>query len=124
MEAIAPHAAIGDRLRQRERLRHFGLRAVERRVETGDLGQLGAKFRDDLDRLEVVWLVQGREWAQLRELGDHFGVDTHGLRERLAAMHDAVAHGNELVASGSALEKTNQIRDGAAVPELGALVPG
>ena len=124
MEAIAPHAAIGDRRRQREGLRRLGLRAMECGVETGDLGQLGAKLRDDLDRLEVVGLVQRRQRAQLPERSDHFGLDPHGLRERLTAMHDPVAHGDELVVPAAALQEIDQVGDRPAVPELGAFVPG
>ena len=45
VEAVAPHAALGDRLRQRERLRDRRLRAVERGVEARDLRQLAARAR-------------------------------------------------------------------------------
>ena len=73
MKAVAPHAALGDRGRQREGLRHLGLRAMERGVEAGHLRQLRAQLRDDLDRLEVVRLMQRRQRAQLLERGDHLG---------------------------------------------------
>jgi hypothetical protein len=124
MEAIAPHAKIGDRGRQGESLRRLGLHAMECGVETGDLRQLRAKLRDDLDRLEVVGLVQRRQWAELPEFGNHFRLDSHGLRERLAAMHDPVAHGDELVAPAVALKEIDQVGDRPAVPEFGALLPG
>ena len=51
VEAVAPHATLGDRRRQREGLRHLRLRAMEGGVEAGDLRQVGPKLRDDLDRL-------------------------------------------------------------------------
>jgi hypothetical protein len=40
VKAVPPHAAVGDCLGQRERMRHRRRAAVERRVEARDLRQL------------------------------------------------------------------------------------
>ena len=61
VEAVAPHAALGDRRGQRERLRDRGLVAMERGVEAGDLRQLRRALEQRPDRRQVVRLVQRRE---------------------------------------------------------------
>ncbi len=77
------HAAARPRReppRQREQLRDFRLRAVERGVEARHLrhGRHRADHRPD--RREVVRLVQRRERHQSFEFREHLGVDPHRRR--------------------------------------------
>ena len=92
---IAAHAPAGDRLGQRERLGHRGLRAVECRVEAGHLLDAGLHRFEDANRRQVVRLMQRRERRELVQLGHDLGRDAHRAAEALAAMHDAMAHRRE-----------------------------
>ena len=61
VKAVAAHALIVKRARQRESVVDEGMRAVKRRVETGDLRHAGKCRPGRFDAGEVVRLVQRRE---------------------------------------------------------------
>ena len=124
VKPVTTHAALGDRRRQRERLRDLGLHAMKRRIEARDLRQIGTKLTEYLDRLEVVRLMQRRERRQLRERGHHFGRDEHGLGEVHAAMHDAMPDRHEVMIGALAAQEFDQVMDRAVVPQFGAARPG
>ena len=98
MEAIAPHAALGIFVGQREELGDLGLRAVEGRIEARDLRQVRPVAADEADRLQIVRLVERCERNVLVELREHGIVDQRGTAEIHAAMHDAVANGGKRAA--------------------------
>ena len=79
---------------------HVGLRRQrleERRVEDGHHGHAGHMLLTGTDSHERRLVVQGRELCQLVDLGDDVVVDEHRPVEVLAALHDAVPHGVDLV---------------------------
>ena len=125
VEAVAPHAALGDRRRQREGLRHLGLGAMEGGVEAGDLRQVGAKLRRRSRSASgcaagaaapagSAWRARRSPRASTRTAcvksrppcTTRWPTATSWLSPRLLA------------------QELDQVGDRAVVPELGALVPG
>ena len=102
MKAVALRAFFAVFARQTVHLRDFGLRAVEGGVETGDLRYVGEHFLDRVDAVQVVRLVQRREAAVLGKLFEVGGAEHDRMRVAVAAMHDAVADGDDLAALGAA----------------------
>ena len=98
MEAVAAHVVLvapGARHGIRVRLRRQG--AVEAGVEDGDVrdaGERGLRAHDPLDVGGVVQRGERRERPQGR---DDVVVDHDGLGEPAAAVHDPVAHRDEVV---------------------------
>ncbi len=68
VKTVAPHAAIRNCGRQRERLREFRLRAMKGRIKACDLRHFRRTFGDDPNRRQVVRLVQWREGNELLEV--------------------------------------------------------
>ena len=92
MKAIAPHTFIGQRLRQREGVVHFGQCGVERSVKTGNLRQIRKGFLEGSHTLQVVRLVQGSQRVQPRELRQNVRCDDDAGRKIRATMHHTVGH--------------------------------
>ena len=123
MEAISLHPGATDLQWQRNKIDFIAMSAMERGVEARHLGQVGTKRGDDLDRLQVVRLVQGRKRAQRRELRDHLRARPHRLRELQPAVNDAMADGDELVVAALSLQELDQMGDGAGMIQLAPLAP-
>src|SRR5271170_4104260 len=94
MKPVPANARVGEAARQSERLGEIRLRAVEGRVEAGDLGNLRRALHDRADRREVVRLMQGRERLEFREIIEHRLCNPYRLDIVEAAMDDAVTEGD------------------------------
>jgi len=70
--------------------------AVEGGVEAGDLRQFGAAREQCVDRRQIIGLVQRSERNVALEMRQHLGVHLHGAVVVGAAMHDAMANGDEI----------------------------
>ena len=97
MKAVAPHAGLGQFLRQREHLRDRRVRAVAAVSKQATCGRSGARSNSRADRREIVRLVQRRERHELLQLGHDRRVDPHRRGIVGAAMHDAMADRGEVV---------------------------
>ncbi len=123
VEAVAAHAAVGDRRRQREGLRDRRHRAVERGVEAGDLRQPGRAREHGADRREVVRLVQRRQRDEAVEAREDGFVDAHRPVVLDAAVDDAVADREQPVLRELAVQEVEQVRDRAVVAQRLVRVP-
>ena len=123
VEAVAPHAAVSDRRRQRERLRQGRRGLVERRVEARDLDQIGTSFGDRANRQQVVRLVQGREGHELGERVERGRVDAHRRRVDAAAVHHAVTHGDQVRIRGMGAQPVEQELEGTRVSRCRIFFP-
>src|SRR5947207_5822087 len=95
VEAVADHAAIGDRFGQRECLRNRRLRAMERGVEAGDLRKLWQSLEQRAYRRQVVRLMQRRERYVFFERAEHGRAEAHGLRVLESTVDDAMSDTDE-----------------------------
>jgi hypothetical protein len=75
MKPVAPYAFLEERVRQRKGLIDLRCRSVDSGIETRDLRQFGIEAHCQLDRREIVRLVQGCERHQSLELGQQFHSD-------------------------------------------------
>ncbi|MNZ43896.1 hypothetical protein D3C78_615100 [compost metagenome] len=123
VEAVAPHAALGDGRRQGEHLREFGLPAMEGGVEAGHLGQLRRPLGDGADRRQVVRLVQRGERVEAGEPLQYPAVHPGRPGELLAAVDHPVAHGDQLVFLEEAAQELHQVQGCAGVAELAVFAP-
>ena len=78
---------------------------MKRGVEDGDLRNVRQRHRDGVDALEVRWVVQRRQRAALIDRGDDVGGDHNAFAEAIAAVHDAMADGNNDQSRGLQLHK-------------------
>ena len=69
---------------------------MERRIEAGDLGQVGAQRLECVDRRQPLRIVQGSQIGERVEDSVGLFVEEHGIDERRAAVDDAVASGTDL----------------------------
>ena len=90
VKAVAPHARIEQRLRQREAAVQFGLAGMKRGVEAGHLRHTGERMARCAHARHVVRLVQRCQRHQFAHLRDHGVVDQHRLIEAHTAVDDAV----------------------------------
>ncbi len=91
VEAVAQHAGIGQRARQREDFGEARLGAMKGRIETGDLRQIRPLRRDRIDHAEIMRLMIGRKRNEAAQLGQHLRIDPYGAMKSLPAMHDPMA---------------------------------
>jgi hypothetical protein len=98
VEAVAPHAFLGQLLGNGVKLRQLGLRAMERGVEARDLRHVGRGLGDCPDRREVVRLVQRGERRERGEVFDHPCFDAHRRGVVRPAVHHPVADAGDLLA--------------------------
>ena len=110
VEAVATHALFIIGARQRERVGHERMAAVEGGVEAGDLRRRRERLHRRLDAGDVVRLVQRRKRDQRPQLREHRRVDEYRLDQVRPAMNDAVAHGDDSARIADLLEPTE---DGA-----------
>ena len=96
VETIALDALGRVLARQREGLRHGGLGAMEGGVEAADLRHVRHQHGDRTHRAQVVRLVQRRERHEGVERAQHGFVQARGRAVVLAAVHDAVAGGDDV----------------------------
>jgi len=108
MEAVAAHALLAQRTRQREGVVHLGHVGVEGGVETGHLRQLGESSAELADARQVVRLVQRRERIEARQLFQHLVGHVHAVGVFAAAMHDAVRHGLDALRRSQLLHQPPQ----------------
>ena len=124
VESVALHALPRQLLGQREHLGHRRVAAMERRVEAGDLRQFRPPLEQHPDRGQVVRLVQRRERRQRAESLHDVAIHQDRLRERGAAVDDAMAHPGQPMFGHLAAEKAGQVLEGAVVPEVRPVAPG
>jgi hypothetical protein len=73
-------------------MRVLGHRCVERSVEDGDHGDVGAECGSDCpDARKAGGVVQRREWLERFDRVQYVGVDQDGLRESRAPVDHAVS---------------------------------
>ena len=115
MKAVATHAPVVHRRRQRERLRESGRALMERGVEAGHLRQLGPPFGDDADGQQVVRLVQRRQRHQLGERVERGRVEAHWRGVLGAAVHHPVTDRDQLHIADVRLQPIEQELQGTSV---------
>ena len=93
VEAVAAQPAFPGRMRQGQQLLDLGQRVVEGGVEAGHLHQFGPLAQQDVHGLQRKGLVQWRQRDEGLEVGQHAGIDAHGLEVAAAAVHHAVGDG-------------------------------
>jgi len=99
------------------------LRAVEGRVEAGDLSERRLSFGENPYRREVMRLVQRGERNKPTERCQHTRVDSYRRREIHAAVNDAMSDRGKLTRSGLVPQEVQQVRDGAVVAQGDAIFP-
>ncbi len=108
MKAVATHAALGDRGRQRKGLSQRRRGAMKCGVEGGDLRQPGPPRGDGADRHQVVRLMQRRQRDERSQLLDDGCVHPHRRSVIGAAVHDAVSNRGEPRAARRGLQPVEQ----------------
>src|SRR3954470_16811742 len=91
MEAIASDARACEMSRQCKRLRHLRLATMECCVEAGNLWDVWCHIEDCLNGGQVVRLVQGREWRELRKRRQHSPVQSNRCTVSHPAMYNAMS---------------------------------
>ena len=89
---------------QREGVGDKGVAAMKRRIETGDLNGARKCALSCFYSGNIVRLMQGSEWDENLELGENVLLDDRRLHEIDAAMHDAMADGDDPLVAMSVLE--------------------
>ena len=84
---------VGQRIHVGRRL--HGL--MERGVESDNLGHVGEHMRDGMYAQKVGGVVQRGEIAADFDLAEHVVVDEGAAGEEVGALHDAVAHGLDVI---------------------------
>ena len=123
VKSISSHAGVVQLLGKCESLRNLGIRAVERRIEAGDLRQLRRALEQPTDWREVVRLMQRRERNQLFKRRHRASINDHGLRVVQPAMHDPMADADEWHSCELGAQKRDQVVERAVMAELRALGP-
>lgn len=96
METVAAHAGAGIGMWQPQAGGDRWHVTMKGGIETCDLLQFGTQALDGFHRGEMVRLMQWRQRYELLQCRQRVRIDTHGLPERGAAMHDAMSHGGKL----------------------------
>ena len=96
MEAVAPHALVVKLTRQREDVIDEWMGAVESGVEAGDLPHMRPRLARRENAGDIVRLVQRRERYQASRVSQHLVGHEHGRIVMNAAMHDAMAGGDDI----------------------------
>jgi len=97
VETVAPDPLFGEFPRQGEGLRDRGDRGVERRVETGHLGDSREPPADIADGGQVVGLMQGSQGHECLEIGEDLPVHDNRPRVSRPPVDDPVTHGPDAV---------------------------
>ena len=93
MKPVATNALFSETARQSERLSKIGLGTMEGGVEADNLRNLRGGLHDRTNRCKVVWLMQGRERFEFREIVEHGLCHTHRRGIVEAAMDNTAAEG-------------------------------
>ena len=109
VEAVAADAHRVVFARDREAARQRAEVVVKRGVETGDLRQLRSQRQQRLDRLQAARLVQRRQRGQGVQCLQYIFIDEHRRDEIRAAMHDAMADRDQLVAGQIAVDPAQDV---------------
>jgi len=118
VEAVALDAFGGEGARQGEALGDFRLAAVEGGIETGDLRHVGQQGLQGADAGDVVRLVQRGEGDEAGQVAEYGFIDDGRLRVALAAVHDAMADGDDLPAGVRGHEPLEQGVEGDVMADL------
>ena len=119
MKAVAAHPLLIECLRNGEMVRDRGMAAVEGGVEAGHLGQLRQASAQDLDRGEIVGLMQGRQRDQGLDPGNDRIVNEDRCGEASAAMDDPMADGRRHLAAKLLRQPVeDMIEGGGGIAEL------
>ena len=92
VKSVAAHAFLVEALWQRVAVGNFGMAAMKRRVEAGDLRKLRLSLQQRADRAEIVRLMERRERRESLKPLEHNIVDESRLAEVRAAMHYTMTH--------------------------------
>ena len=120
MKPVALHAGVVELRRQRESLGDVRIRAVEGRVEAGDLRELRRTLEQPGHGRQVVRLMQGRERDEALESLDRLGPDPHRRRELQTSVDDPVPDPHRPVIREVGLQKLAEILDRAIVTQRSA----
>ncbi len=104
MVAPVTDAGVAHVLGQRIDARRLGQRAMERRIEAGDLCQPRHQGRDRSQAADVERLVRRLHRAKTVQVGQHLVVDAHGRVEADAAQRHAVPRRDDSVAGQMPLQ--------------------
>jgi hypothetical protein len=97
---------------------------VERRIEAGHLGQLGGALEQTTHRSQGGGLVKRGERNQRLELRQHGRIDAGRTGEFGTAVNHTMSDPGEAVVRQLGPQEREQMIEGAAVAEIGALGPG
>ena len=123
MKSVAPHATLGNRPGQRERLRERRLATVKSGVEACNLRHVRQAFEQRPDRREIVRLMQWRQRNEFFELGHHRRIDQHRRTVGDTSVHHAVADCREVMLRKIPAQEQDQVIERAFVAELRAVTP-
>jgi hypothetical protein len=118
VKAVALHAGVANRFRQRHELGDRRLAAMEAGVEAGHLRHGGEQLVHHVDRGEVVGLMERCQRDERPQVVQHLRCDDAGTGVLRPAVHDAVAdaeHARSAVAgaepSGEHVERGATVGD-------------
>ena len=77
--------------RQRKGLSDLRMAAMKRRIEAGDLGDMRRHIHNGPDRRQVMRLMQGGEWYQLRQRCQDRAIQADGCGVLLPAVYDTMS---------------------------------
>ncbi len=123
VKPVSPHAGLVQLVGKREALRNRRLALVKRRVEAGDLRQLRPALKEQPDRLQVIGLMERREWVVFLERSHNACIDPDRLRVFDPAVHHAVPHAEQPVLGKLAAKKAGKMVDCTLMAELRARIP-
>ena len=106
--------------RQCERVGDEWVAAMKGCIEAGNLNGSRKCVKGGFYPGNVMGLVQGSERDKTPELFDNIVVDDDRLHEIDAAMHDAMADGDDLLVAMGVLEPIQDRSDGRAMIDLSA----
>ncbi|MNT34838.1 hypothetical protein D3C72_1708380 [compost metagenome] len=113
MKAVALDALVEQHAWERVAARCSALAAVKGRVERGRLRQRRCGAPHRMDQSQALQLVQRRERCQCLDGDERVLRNHHRAAERVPAMHDAVARGDEPCARRCVVHPIQGLRDHA-----------
>ena len=109
MKTVAPHASFVQLDRQREHLRQLRLGAMKRRVEASHLWQIGLLGHQQLDRCQVVRLVQRRQGYELLQVADNHRIQPRRRRIQQPPVHHPVTDTHQAMPARVGAQKPGQV---------------
>ena len=92
VKSVAADAFLVEALRQRVAVGNFGMAAMKRRIEAGDLRKLRLSLQQRADRAKIVRLMERRKRRESLKPLEHNIVDEVGSLKVRAAMHYTMTH--------------------------------